>query len=226
MTDVVHKFAGVLDKYIGDAVMAVFGVGAEAADDADAAVAAAIEMIRRLRLLNERRIGRGAQPLEIGVGLASGEIVAGPIGAPTRMNYTVIGDSVNLASRLESANKHYRTSILAAGPTIARLTVPVRARRLDLIRVKGKTEPTEIFELLDQYPPELAAKVEALRKPFEQGIARYRARQWNGALESFSAALKFLPNDGPSWVYTDRCLYYREHAPPDHWDGVWTMGTK
>jgi adenylate cyclase len=226
MVDVVQRHAGVLDKYIGDAVMAVFGLGVEPGMDADEAVAAATEMIGRLRRLNERRQNRGTYPLEIGIGLASGEIAAGPIGAPTRMNYTVIGDSVNLASRLESANKHYRTTALVAGPTVERLRHSVGLRRIDLIRVKGKDKPTELFELLDHHPAELARKFDAILKPFEDGIGRYRARQWNRALDCFAMALKLIPNDGPSWVYTDRCLYYRDHPPPDHWDGVWTMAAK
>lgn len=226
MADVVHSHGGVLDKYIGDAVMAVFGIAGESRADADEAAAAAIDMIRRLRRLNELRRRRGAQPLEIGIGLATGEIVVGPVGAPTRMNYTVIGDSVNLASRLESANKLYRTSVLAAGPTVNRMKNRMRLRRIDLIRVTGKSEPTEIFELADHRDAESRTKFDAIRRPFEDGLRRYRARQWSRALECFAAALETMPNDGPSWVYTDRCLYYRDHPPPDHWDGVWAMQTK
>jgi adenylate cyclase len=226
MADVVHRHSGMLDKYIGDGVMAVFGIGPDPNADADAAVSAAIDMIRRLRKLNEKRLSQGAQPLEIGIGLASGEIVAGPVGGPTRTNYTVIGDSVNLAARLESANKHYRTTVLVAGPTIQRLKKLVRSRRIDLVRVQGKEEPTEIFELLEHHSPEIAAKFEALVASFEEGINRYRARQWRRALDCFAAALAVIPDDGPSWVYTDRCLYYRDHPPPDHWDGVWSLTGK
>jgi adenylate cyclase len=226
MAEIVQKHRGVLDKYIGDAVMAVFGAVVESAADADNAVAAAIEMLLRLRELNERRQSRGAQALEIGIGLASGEIVSGPIGSPNRMNYTVIGDSVNLASRLESANKLYSTSVLMAGPTVERLVTPVRLRRIDLMRVKGKETPTEIFELLEHYPPHFRTMFDQSSTAFEAGIRHYRARRWTRALEQFAAVLSVMPNDGPSWVYTDRCLYYRDHAPPDHWDGVWTMKTK
>ena len=226
MAEIVQQHSGVVDKFIGDAIMAVFGAVVTSSVDADNAVAAACEMIRRLRHLNDRRKSRGVHPLEIGVGIASGEMVAGPVGSPNRVDYTVIGDSVNLASRLEGANKHYSTAVLLAAPTVERLKTPVRLRRIDLIRVKGKETPTDIFELLDHHAPEAAAKFDELLKPFEEGIAFYRARQWSRALDRFAAVIKILPNDGPSWVYTDRCLYYREHAPPAHWDGVWTMDSK
>ena len=226
IAEIVQQHRGVLDKYIGDAIMAVFGAIITSAVDADNAVAAANDMMRRMRHLNERRRSRGVNPFEIGIGLASGEIAAGPVGSANRVNYTVIGDSVNLASRLESANKHYNTSVLVAAPTVERLRASVRLRRIDLIRVKGKETPTEIFETLDHYPPQVATNFDEILKPFEEGIQLYRARQWSRALGRFAAVLEVMPNDGTAWVYTDRCLYYRDHPPPDHWDGVWTMETK
>jgi adenylate cyclase len=226
MADSVQQHNGVLDKYIGDAVMAVFGAVVASPADADNAAAAAIEMMNRLRALNQRRSSRGAQPLEIGIGLASGEIVAGPVGSPDRVNYTVIGDSVNLASRLEGANKQYGTSVLLSAATAERLIAPARLRRVDLLRVKGKDTPTEVFELLDHHSPETRALFEKVLNTYEDGVRLYRARRWSRALDRFAAVIEVMPNDGPSWVYTDRCLYYREHSPPDHWDGVWAMKTK
>ena len=226
MAEIVQQHGGVLDKYIGDAVMAVFGAPVSGPDDADHATATATQMIRRLRALNLRRTSRGAKPLEIGVGIASGEIVAGPVGSPARQNYTVIGDSVNLAARLESANKHYGTSVLVARATVERIVAPARLRRVDLIRVKGKEAPTEIFELLDPHDDATRARLDAVVPVFDEGIRRYRARNWSRALACFADVLKAFPNDGPSWVYTERCLYYRDNPPPDHWDGVWTMKTK
>lgn len=226
MAEIVQQHGGVLDKYIGDAVMAVFGAPVSGPADADNAAAAASQMIRRLKELNLRRSSRGARPLEIGVGLASGEIVAGPVGSPARKNYTVIGDSVNLASRLESANKQYGTMVLVAGATVDHFIRPARLRRIDLIRVKGKEAPTEIYEILDYHDEETLARFDAILADFDAGIRCYRARQWARALAHFADVLKVFPNDGPSWVYTDRCLYQRDNAPPEHWDGVWTMKTK
>jgi adenylate cyclase len=226
MAEIVRQHGGVLDKYIGDAIMAVFGAPLSGPADADNAAAAACDMIRKLGALNQRRVGRGARPLEIGVGLATGEVVAGPVGSADRVNYTVIGDSVNLASRLESANKYYGTSVLAAGSTVERFTGTMRLRHIDLIKVKGKDLPTEIFQILDYCPTEILKKYEEVLPEFQDGIAQYRARHWTRAIERFSAVLNRMPHDAPSWVYTDRCLFYRDHPPPAHWDGVWTMQTK
>ncbi len=226
MTEIIEGHGGAIDKYIGDAVMAVFGAPVEREAAAESAVAAAVRMVVRLRALNARRTGRGARPLEIAIGLASGEIVAGPIGSATRMEYTVIGDSVNLASRLEGVNRHYGTTILVDAATAGRLAPPTRLRPIDLIRVKGKENPTEIFEVLDHIEDKKAARLDDFLPPFEDGVRHYRARDWSGALTRFAAALNVIPDDGPSWVYTDRCLYYRDHAPPATWDGIWTLETK
>jgi adenylate cyclase len=226
MAETVQQQGGVLDKFIGDAVMAVFGAPVSGPDDADHAAATARQMIRRLRALNQRRASRGAQPLEIGIGIASGEIVAGPVGSPARKNYTVIGDAVNLAARLESANKHYGTSVLLAGATVERFVAPALLRRIDLIRVKGKEEPTEIYELLDHHEDAMRTQLERVAPAFDEGVRCYRARDWTHALAAFAEVLKAYPNDGPSWVYTDRCLFYRDNPPPERWDGVWTMKTK
>lgn len=226
MAGLVQRYGGALDKYIGDAVMAVFGTATPGAADADNAVSAAIEMIRQLGQLNLRRVGRGAQPIEISIGLATGEMAAGSVGSPDRMDYTVIGDSVNLAARLQGANQHYGTTILVAGATAERLASTFRLRRIDLVRVKGKETATEIFEVLDHFPEESLSMFKDAVPLFEEGVRLYRGRNWPGALTQFSAVLKIFPNDSPSWVYTDRCLYYRDHPPGDAWDGVWNMQTK
>lgn len=226
MADVIQRHGGALDKYIGDAVMAVFGAHVSATADADNAVTAAIDMICRLNELNLRRGSRGARPLAISIGLASGELATGPVGSPNRLDYTVIGDSVNLAARLQGANQHYGTIVLLAGATVERLGASLRLRRIDLVRVKGKERPTEIFEVLDHYADEHHAKLDEAIPMFEDGIRCYRVRDWSGALARFGAVIKLLPDDGPSWVYTDRCLYFRDHPPPANWGGIWNMKTK
>jgi adenylate cyclase len=226
MAAVVQQHGGALDKYIGDAVMAVFGAPVAGADDADNAIAAANEMIRALRQLNRRRMGRGASPIEIGVGIATGEVAAGSLGGPSRLDYTVIGDTVNLASRLEGATKHYRTTILLSGATVEHSHASPRLRQIDLMRVKGKARPTEIYEALDHLMPEALAQLEAVLPWYAEGIRFYRARDWTRALTNFSRVLEACPKDGPAWIHADRCLYYREHPPRDGWDGVWTMKTK
>ncbi|HUB97560.1 MAG TPA: GAF domain-containing protein [Stellaceae bacterium] len=226
MAAVVQQYGGALDKYIGDAVMAVFGAPVAGPADADNAITAANEMIRALRQLNLRRMGRGASPIEIGVGIATGEVAAGALGGASRLDYTVIGDTVNLASRLEGANKHYRTTILLSGTTVDHARLSPRLRQIDLIRVKGKAQPTEILEALDHHVPESQAQLDTVLPWYADGIRFYRARDWSRALLNFSRVLEVLPHDGPSWIHADRCLYYREHPPREGWDGVWTMKSK
>jgi adenylate cyclase len=226
MAEIVLQSGGAVDKYIGDGLMAVFGAPAASAVDADSAARAATRMVERLRQLNRQRLERGAQALEIGVGIASGEIVAGPVGSAARTDFTVIGDSVNLAARIETATVQYGTTIMLAGETVGRLVSPARLRPIDLVRLKGKGNPTEIFELLDHHTPESFPRLDEALPLFEEGIKLYRARDWTRALDRFAQVLKIAPKDGPSWVYTDRCLVYRNHPPPDYWDGVWTMVRK
>ena len=167
MVEVVLSHGGMLDKYIGDAMMAIFGAPVEDAADADKALTVATEMIRALEPLNARRAAEGLNAIDIGIGLATGEVLAGSVGSIKRMEYTVIGDTVNLAARLESANKHYGTKVLISGPTADALTAPAVLRRLDLLQVKGKSRPTTVYESLGHHTahsfPDMAARHLALR---------------------------------------------------------------
>jgi adenylate cyclase len=223
MVDVVFRHHGILDKYIGDAIMAVFGAPARDGVDADRAVTVAIEMIEALRRFNDRRRAQKLAPIEIGIGLSTGEVLAGSVGSAKRMDYTVIGDTVNLAARIEGANKHYCTSILLSETTRASLRSVRLVRPVDLIRVRGKSEAVEIFEVLDHHTPESFPNMCQALAAYEAGFNRYRRRDWSGALQRFSEAVELAPADGPSWIYADRCLFYRQHPPGDDWDGVWTM---
>ncbi len=226
MVEIVFRYGGILDKYIGDAIMATFGAPMSSGNDADNALQVANEMLRALRVLNGRRRDKRLEPIDIGIGLATGPVLAGSIGSEKRMDYTVIGDSVNLAARLESANKHYGTSILLAGETIAEAKAPGLVRELDLIRVKGKLQPTAIYEALDHHTPDSFPDLERVLERFRNGVERYRARRWHDAHACFSEVLSLRPGDGPSRVYIDRCTYYAETPPPDEWDGVWTLTEK
>ncbi len=116
--------------------------------------------------------------------------------------------------------------MLLAAATVAQLRAPGRLRAIDLIRVKGKETPTEIFESLDHYPDDSLKSLDRAMPLHEEGVRQYRLGKWAEALRIFSQILKIMPKDGPSWVYADRCLYYRDHPPDDRWDGVWTMETK
>ena len=148
MVEVVTRHGGILDKYIGDAIMALFGAPFAKPEDADHALAVGNGMLVTLRELNGRRSAQGKQPIDIGVGIATGEVVLGNIGSPSRMEYTVIGDKVNLASRLEGANKYYHSKILLDETTVQSLTNGHAncLREIDLLRVKGKDRPVAVYE--------------------------------------------------------------------------------
>eukprot|EP00928_Gymnodinium_smaydae_P058201 TRINITY_DN4142_c0_g2_i1.p1 TRINITY_DN4142_c0_g2~~TRINITY_DN4142_c0_g2_i1.p1 ORF type:complete len:1003 (-),score=140.53 TRINITY_DN4142_c0_g2_i1:178-3186(-) len=220
MVQCVLTCGGIVDKFIGDAIMAVWGTPFEAEDDADRAVEAALLMMKHLARLNERRASAGKPKLHIGIGINSGDVVSGNIGSSQRMEYTVIGDDVNLGSRLEAATKEYGVSILVSESTRARLrstTVPMR--EIDLLCVKGKTEPRPVWEPLHGVYSE-----EGLRL-FREGLQLYRRGEFLQASGSFERALVELPNDGPSNVYIQRCAALIQE-PPAAWDGVWRMKHK
>jgi adenylate cyclase len=229
MVDVIFEHGGVLDKYIGDAIMALFGAPFQHADDADRAVAVANAMMERLALLNARRAGpginpSGIKPLAIGVGISTGEVVVGNIGSVKRMEYTVIGDSVNLASRLEGANKVYDTRILVGESTVGRLQSPALLREVDRVRVQGKDNPVSIFEALGWRRGEPG--LDDLLGTYAAGLAAYRDRDWALAERQFAAALQIRPGDVPSAIHLDRTRAYAATAPPPDWDWVYTLTEK
>ena len=225
MVDVVFAHNGILDKYIGDMLMAVFGSVLSSGEDADNAVAVGSNMMVALRELNFRKAASGHEPIRIGVGISTGHVVAGNIGSPKRLDYTVIGDRVNLAERLQSANKYYGTNVLICQPTAARLKRAVRIRELDLIRVRGMRTPVSIYEVLGHHTDESFPHLDAVTAAFAEGVTHYRRQSWSRAAAFFSEALSANPGDRPSRLYLDRCEFYRAEPPPPGWDGVWTVRT-
>jgi adenylate cyclase len=226
MVDIVFAHNGVLDKYIGDMIMAVFGSVLQSAEDASNAVTVGNRMMSALRELNQRRAARGAEPIRIGVGISTGHVVAGNIGSMKRMEYTVIGDRVNLAERLEGANKFYGTSVLICDATWNAVRQHAPAREIDLIRVRGRTMPVAIYEAIGHHTAESFPNRDTVLGAFDAGIRHYRRRDWFGAERHFREALAGNPGDAPTKVYLERCQYYRQHPPPDDWDGVWAMQGK
>ena len=225
MVDVVFLHNGILDKYIGDMIMAVFGSVLSREDDADNAVTVGIRMMVALRELNKRRTTADQDLIRIGIGISTGHVVAGNIGSPKRLEYTVIGDRVNLAERLQNANKYYGTNVLICRPTAARLKRPVKLRELDLIRVRGMRAPVSIYEVLDHHTSETFPQIDVVIPAFAEGLAQYRMRSWSRAAALFSEALSAFPGDRPSRLYLERCEIYRAEPPPPDWDGVWTVQT-
>jgi adenylate cyclase len=224
MVEAIFQHGGILDKYMGDGIMALFGAPFVGPNDADNALATAEEMIQRLKDLNVRRVAAGRNALEIGIGFSTGATVIGNIGSVRRLDYTVIGDTVNLASRLEGATKQYGARILMSEMTVRDLKRPATLRELDLIRAKGKDRPVAVYESLGYRAQEPA--LPALLELHAAGIAAYRARDWKEAGRAFAAALELYPDDGPANVYRERCRLLAKTPPPEDWDGVWNLTEK
>jgi adenylate cyclase len=226
MVDIIFRYQGILDKYIGDAIMAVFGAPIAAGADADRAVQAGVDMMLALESFNRSRVSRGEDPIRIGIGIATDVILSGNIGSMKRMDYTVIGDGVNLASRLESVTKYYGTSILISESTFHKLEKTYLLREIDRIRVQGKTRPVGIYEVMDHHFQAEARGLGEMIDCFCQGVRAYQNRDWTGAEAFFSQSLSMRAEDTPSRIYLDRCAYFKKKPPDNNWDGVFQMMTK
>ncbi len=222
MTDIVLEEGGTLDKYIGDAIMAFWNAPQLQDDHADRAFRCAVRMQRKMAELNRRwaRDGQG-ETLVVRIGINTGPAVVGNVGGRDRFDYSAIGDAVNLAARLEPANKDYGTRIMVSEFTVAATQGRgYRLRELDLIAVKGKTLPVRVYELLElEEVPLPPSKQEALRH-YQEGLAAFRRRDWELAARYFQAALAADPSDGPSQVYLQRVEDCLAHPPPADWDFV------
>ncbi len=226
MVDAIFKFDGVLDKFIGDAIMAVFGAPVPLPDHALRSVKAALEMKRQLAAFNGKRIKDGKVPISIGIGISTGEVLCGNIGSTRRMEYTAIGDGVNLSSRLESATKLYRALTLLSEFTFEQVKNDVFVRELDFIRVKGKRKPVRIYELLGERGDQLEEGAMNCVVRFIDGHRLFFQRDFAGARQRFTEALEANPNDLPSQLYLSRCEVCIATPPAPDWDGVYDLKEK
>lgn len=226
MVDCIQREGGMLDKFIGDAIMAAFCIPVAHNDDEDRAVRAAISMIRELNIWNKKRQEEGKMPIHIGIGLNTDTVVSGNIGSQKRMDFTIIGDGVNLAARLESACKQYGAQILISEFTYAKLKDTYRNRELDRVVVKGKTEPVSIYEVLDYHDNDSLPDLVEILTLFRDALGKYRQRQWQPAINLFNEVLRLYPSDKASKMYLERCYALEKSPPPDDWNGVWVMESK
>lgn len=226
MTDIVFKYDGIIDKYEGDALMAEFGTPVFFEDHAVKACFAALEMLRKLRSMNFSHYAKGISRLDCRIGINSGNMIVGNMGSKNVFDYTAMGDSVNLASRLEGANKMYRTHIMISEDTYKLVKDAVISRPLDLIRVKGRQKPVRVLEVISRRDDRLPANVRSMLPVFVNGIRYYHQRDWQKAEDCFKFCLDSVPDDGPATEYIRRVKEFTQNPPTEDWDGVYTMHTK
>lgn len=226
MTNIVLDHNGIIDKYEGDAIMAEFGVPVPFDDHPQVACRVALRMQEKLVEMRKQWEKEGRPQLEARIGINTGEMIVGNMGSQTVFDYTVMGDHVNLASRLEGANKQYGTFIMISEFTNAYVKNDFYTRPLDLIRVKGKEQPIEVFELIAERGQTLDSTHLEMLSVYQRGIESYRKRSWNEAIEFFEYCLSLREDDTPSKLYRKRCLEFKLNDPGPEWDGVFTMTTK
>jgi class 3 adenylate cyclase len=228
MSEPIRAQRGIIDKYIGDAIMAYWGPPfVEAADGARLACQAALDMLDRVApLRDELPELLGVKSLQIScdvrIGIAAGDVLVGSIGSELMMSYTVMGDAVNLASRLEHANNAYGTRILVSEPVAAPLGSEFEFREIDRLLVAGQSQPLSAFELMSR-KGELTPAQARLRALYTKGLEAYRARRWGEARDTFGEALRAAPGDGPSLTLLNRLERIELDPPDEGWDGSWSV---
>ena len=226
MTKVIFANEGTLDKFVGDAIMAIWGAPIPQDDHALRGCKTALTMMRTLNTIRPEWEAKGKPSINIRVGLNTGDMIVGNMGGVGRFDYTVIGDSVNLASRLESANKQYHTRIMIGANTYKHVENDVVVRQLDSLVVVGKTEPIKVYELIALANEHLADDRRKMLDIYNKGLILYRKRDWASAIAMVEEALKFVPDDYPSKIYIERSGLYRITPPPDDWNGAFVLKSK
>jgi len=224
MSQIIETKQGVIDKYIGDTIMALFGAPISHIDDVNNCLHGALEMLWALNDFNYRRSWEKKPTIRIGIGINTGPVVAGNMGSENRLNYTVLGDTVNLAFRLQSLTRLYKVNCIISEYTAKEAKGNFLFRELDLVRVKGRSAPVRIFELWDQEQNREALS-EFFQK-FQNARQFYILGDWNRAEILFKQACEMRPDDGPSQLFLERTRDYLKTPPPVDWDGVYTVPTK
>jgi len=222
MVDVIDHHGGITDKYIGDAIMALFGAPEKKDDDVYRSVLAGLAMLEALDDFNADQHRRGIAPFTIGVGIHYGVVTAGNIGSDKKMDYTVIGETVNMASRLEGLTKYYGTPMIVSETVRRRIQDKIEARLLDRVMVKGSSLPMPIYSVSTELNPDARRLWEA----FAAGQAAYYDRDFPGAEKRFRDALKVYPDDKPTQIFLERTIGYIQKPPDDDWDGAFRHETK
>lgn len=230
MVDVIFKHEGTLDKFIGDAIMAFWGAPIRTGDHAMRTVLAAFDMRRQLRIFNQELAAKGGFPLDMGVGINTGDVILGNIGSEKKLDYTIIGDNVNLASRMEGLTKEYGSPILITESTYESIKASVPCRIIDMVRVVGKKQGIRIYEPIDMRDGDMREgdmhkgdAPDRLAPLSEEAFNHYLKRDWDAAIKCYTGILAISPDDKVSKMFVGRCDGYKTAEPPADWDGVYTM---
>ena len=225
MCDIILSAEGTVDKFEGDSIMAFWGAPTSQADHAKRACFAAIEMNDRLVDLRARAVQKSVTPLVVRMGVNTGTMVVGNMGSKQRMNYTIMGDAVNLASRLEGANKAYGSGMMISEFTYRSCEADIDVRELDRITVVGKSEPVTVYQLLNRKNQTTSADADLVDQ-FSKGLELYKAGDFGRAKSEFSACLDIFADDGPARAYISRCQVFIDNPPDADWDGVYRLTEK
>jgi adenylate cyclase len=224
MSEIAFKYSGTLDKFIGDAIMAFWGAPIRTDDHANKSVLTALEMIKALDHVNQIMQEKGYPQIEIGLGINTDHVILGNIGSERKLDYTVIGDGVNLASRLEGLTKLYKCQIIISEHTYRSLTLDIPCALVDAVRVKGKKEPIRIYAPL-ALPDDDEIVIDVSKQTVliaEKAFECYIDKRWDEAITLYQS----LPMDGLKEVFIQRCQEFQQNPAPDNWDGVYTLLTK
>lgn len=225
LTNIIMEHNGTVDKYIGDAIMAFWNAPVEMKDHAKVACQATLKIFQRVNELEKKWTAEGKPVFRTRIGLNTGDVVVGNMGSEQRLNYTVIGDPVNLASRLESLNKYYGSNILISQFTHEKCADDFEVRTIDYVLVKGKIKAVSIYELLAE-KGDISTMDREYILYYEKAIAYYLKREWGKAIEIFERLLSQKPNDGPCRMFLERCREYKISPPPDSWTGEYAHEKK
>lgn len=226
MVDVIFDHRGTLDKFIGDAIMAVFGSPIPQSDHAQRAIATALGMQQQLTRFNQQQQSQGLPTIQIGIGINSDDVITGNIGSSKRMEFTAIGDGVNLTSRIESATKLYGCSIIISENTYELCKDTIWVRELDYVCVKGKRQPVRLYEVLGLRSQTLTPTQQEQVALYEKGRDYYRQRKFDLAMDTFSTLLRQIPEDQATRLYLNRCQQLQQQPPKSDWDGSWQLQEK
>jgi adenylate cyclase len=226
MTNIIVKHRGTVDKYIGDAIMAFWGAPLVDPDAAYRATMAALEMQRRLDRLQPQFVKLSGMEIHQRVGVNTGICTVGNMGSERKVNYTAIGDAVNIASRLEGVNKQYGTALLVSEMTYQKVSKQFHAREIDTVQVVGKNEPVKIYEILDPIEHPLSEQRQNFLQVYAEALNAYHQRNWDDGIGYFEHALSYWPEDQVSSLYIERMKLFKINPPGKSWDGVFVVGSK